>query len=716
MHGFFKFKLHAMQLAALFMLVAYSGVATGQESTSKFDLVRATELPPSHFAQILGSVGGNLKFEFQILDGDGSPLKNAELPLTWDEGKQTIQTDDQGIVSITFSPTNYKQLSIDLPSGTQCKLIHSPIQMMQSGGQIPPGAKIMSGTPAADKSSKGPPKPAIDLNAIYKSNLVGKPAPELAIEELTGAKEGSEAKLSSLKGKVVVLDFWATWCKPCVAGFEHLNELQSELGEDFVFISITDESPEEVAETLESHPLETWVAYDTDGSTFQDYGVKARPTAVVITQDGNIAAVTNPSLISADALRDLAAGKPWNSFPARNGASPGTPQPKDISPTDVSKPYKLSSSELLPPRMAQGIDRILEQISQVSNLEMDSIGLLLSFEDSEGQPARGLSIWLTENGQRKELTTNFLGRLTVPVTKANADSLQIEVPAGVRVIRPHGDAISVGGGVKQGNEKGNNKLLDGSNLSSMTDSSYSYEVLCAPEHRADSRRYLELLADIKSKTESLLSISLSRDYGIIIVDQDQPGSVAFKGSPRFPIQLKANLDKDVLANWVTVHEWVEGTLTTDYNLNYGRDSNLRFVGDGLAELAAYEYCLAKGLDLDSHLNRYRDRLQTLIEEGETEFDLLSQFPVARQMAEPDSKILAGYVISFLFWEQIKKETGEKTIKELVQRMKNNSELNSNDILTILKEISGRDYPTKINLEKALSYLESLQASDGDRSN
>src|SRR5713101_5460785 len=71
--------------------------------------------------------------------------------------------------------------------------------------------------------------------------VIGNAAPAIKLEKLLQAPPNASTDWEKLKGKVVVLDFWATWCTPCVAGIPHLNQLAAEFsGQPVVFIGIAD--------------------------------------------------------------------------------------------------------------------------------------------------------------------------------------------------------------------------------------------------------------------------------------------------------------------------------------------------------------------------------------------------------------------------------------------------------------------------------------------
>jgi len=139
---------------------------------------------------------------------------------------------------------------------------------------------------------------------------VGEPPPPLGLETILQAPPGTQASWESLKGRVVVLEFWATWCGPCIAAIPHLNEMADQFKDQPIqFIAITDEKEPLIAAFLKKKPMRAWVGLDTDRSMFKDYGISGIPHTVVVDQEGKIAAITHPSMLTAQHLKDVLAGK-----------------------------------------------------------------------------------------------------------------------------------------------------------------------------------------------------------------------------------------------------------------------------------------------------------------------------------------------------------------------------------------------------------------------
>jgi len=115
--------------------------------------------------------------------------------------------------------------------------------------------------------------------------VVGKPAPEAESADL----DGKTTKLSDHKGKVVVLDFWATWCGPCVGMIPHERELVKKYdGKPFVFISVSaDQKKEALKDFLDKEKMPWTHWWNGAGrGVVQKWNVKAFPTFYVIDAKG----------------------------------------------------------------------------------------------------------------------------------------------------------------------------------------------------------------------------------------------------------------------------------------------------------------------------------------------------------------------------------------------------------------------------------------------
>jgi thiol-disulfide isomerase/thioredoxin len=139
-----------------------------------------------------------------------------------------------------------------------------------------------------------------------QSLKVGEPAPPLTLERTLPA--GRNATWAALRGKPVVVEFWATWCASCVAEIPHLNELVAKF-DGIQFISITDESPLVVEPFLARQPIHGWIGFDREASTFTAYRVEARPQTILVDRDGVLRGVMYPEQIDGTILSKLAAGR-----------------------------------------------------------------------------------------------------------------------------------------------------------------------------------------------------------------------------------------------------------------------------------------------------------------------------------------------------------------------------------------------------------------------
>lgn len=113
----------------------------------------------------------------------------------------------------------------------------------------------------------------------------GAMAPEIAAEGWLNA-DGA-VRLADLKGKVVVVEFWATWCPPCRESIPHLNQLHRRWqGKNVVIVSLTDEPAEEIARFIKKADLQYIVG--TGSLSSFDYGVDSIPHAFVLDGSGRI--------------------------------------------------------------------------------------------------------------------------------------------------------------------------------------------------------------------------------------------------------------------------------------------------------------------------------------------------------------------------------------------------------------------------------------------
>lgn len=125
-------------------------------------------------------------------------------------------------------------------------------------------------------------------DAANATSLVGKAAPDFSLPSL----DGSVVSLLQLKGKVVVLDFWATWCPPCRKSLPHLQHVSQDLklkNKDLRVVAVDlKETRAKVQEFMNRNGYGFLVALDSDGAISEAYLVHGIPTTVIIDRAGVI--------------------------------------------------------------------------------------------------------------------------------------------------------------------------------------------------------------------------------------------------------------------------------------------------------------------------------------------------------------------------------------------------------------------------------------------
>ena len=121
-----------------------------------------------------------------------------------------------------------------------------------------------------------------------KPDLAGKEAPAFEVKTI----DGKAFRLSALKGKPVLLDFWATWCAPCRKSMPALDKISREMqGSDFVILGVnTAEDPKIVEAFLKKTPFAYPAVLSGDSGILESYEVTAYPTFILIGRDGKIIA------------------------------------------------------------------------------------------------------------------------------------------------------------------------------------------------------------------------------------------------------------------------------------------------------------------------------------------------------------------------------------------------------------------------------------------
>ena len=120
-------------------------------------------------------------------------------------------------------------------------------------------------------------------------DLLDEPAPDFTLPVVANGDDGARMKLSELTDKVVILDFWATWCGPCAMQAPILDRIARKHPDDVLVLGINvGEEPSKAKRYATQKGLSYPILADPSGTTQQAYGASTLPTIVLIDKKGRI--------------------------------------------------------------------------------------------------------------------------------------------------------------------------------------------------------------------------------------------------------------------------------------------------------------------------------------------------------------------------------------------------------------------------------------------
>jgi thiol-disulfide isomerase/thioredoxin len=138
------------------------------------------------------------------------------------------------------------------------------------------------------------------LRRLLFAALIASVSPALAVEAGEAAPtfalptaKGETVTLDKLKGQVVYVDFWASWCGPCKRSFPWMNDMQQRYGGkglSIVAVNV-DKKREDADKFLAQTPAQFTIVFDPAGATPSSFAVKGMPSSYLIDGKGNVVAV-----------------------------------------------------------------------------------------------------------------------------------------------------------------------------------------------------------------------------------------------------------------------------------------------------------------------------------------------------------------------------------------------------------------------------------------
>ncbi|HRH42665.1 MAG TPA: redoxin domain-containing protein [Pyrinomonadaceae bacterium] len=181
----------------------------------------------------------------------------------------------------------------------------------------------------------------------YKGIKIGEKADNVKFDNVLNSPQNTFS-LKDLKDKIVIVEFWATWCGPCLPAMEHLKSLKEKFSNQLEVISVLHESEERLQRFIKNKPSSIWHTADPEMKTNQYFPHRAVPHTVIIDRDGKVAAITRPDEITEDVINKLINKQSVNLTKKDDGLNEGFDMSKDYFPKPESTEYSFDFQPPIP--------------------------------------------------------------------------------------------------------------------------------------------------------------------------------------------------------------------------------------------------------------------------------------------------------------------------------------------------------------------------------
>lgn len=137
---------------------------------------------------------------------------------------------------------------------------------------------------------------------------IGFKVPNIAFKQLLNDTE-TQSSLYDYTEDLIILDFWATWCGPCITSFPKMSKLQEEFGTQLKVIAVTDESPERIEAFLKNRPQQFSMAIDNDTSINSYFTHVYIPHYVILDKNKVVKAIVDSDFITKENITKLISGE-----------------------------------------------------------------------------------------------------------------------------------------------------------------------------------------------------------------------------------------------------------------------------------------------------------------------------------------------------------------------------------------------------------------------